>query len=394
MFVIIKLVDIDTLIFINFVLSAVSSFVMFAIYFGNRNAPGLWCWACSNAGFTAGFILLFSFHLGIPPEIYVPVANILIDMGVIIAFVAVVQFVEQPRRTLWIIVPSLCLVVVEIGAFFMVGVDMSKMVPLGASARAIVTVAAGWQLLRHAKPYLRPASTLSALFHFAWAVMLISRVAWWVVSQFNEVDWDPTTAYALIVRIVLTFAVTPSYLWMLTRELDQELLQQARQDPLTGVANRRVMWDVGQQTVGVAQRDNCITGLLMLDVDHFKSVNDRFGHGVGDEVLTGIAGVLVANVREVDTVARVGGEEFMVLLPRTNLDEAFCVADRLRAAVEDLEFSLDEGRILRCTISVGLSFFRQDARDWEGLVGSADRALYCAKRLGRNRVETPPPLEA
>lgn len=394
MLAIAEYLDNFTLIFINFLLSAVSALVMFAVYPGNDKARGLWFWACSNACFAIGFLLLLTNLLYWQPIFSVLLPNILIDIGAILAFVAVVQFLERPRSALWMIAPSVFLVALDIGIFLLFGLDMSKMVALGASARAIVMIGAGWQLLRHAKPIARPASTLSALFHFAWAAMLVSRIGWWVASQFHEVDWDPTTAYALLARTILTFAVTPSYLWMLTRELDQELFEQARQDPLTGVANRRVMWDSGQQAVGVAERRGWTTGLLMIDVDHFKSVNDRFGHGVGDEVLTGIARTLTANVRLADTVARVGGEEFMVLLPKTDPDETLCVADRLRAAVEDMTFPLDGGRTLRCTISVGMSFFRQDAEDWESLVGSADRALYCAKRLGRNRVEAPPPAEA
>ncbi|MDF0544817.1 GGDEF domain-containing protein [Sphingobium sp. H39-3-25] len=388
-----SLIDTETLMFMNFLLSAVSALVMFALYSGNRKARGLWCWACSNICFAVGFFLLLHRWMHLPYYASVLIPNLLIDLGAILVLIAVVQFLEQPRRALWPILPGLCLMAIEIGHFFWSGLDMGKMVPLGASARALVTIGAGWQLWRHSKPYSRPASGLSAMFHFAWAAMLISRVAWWIFSQFKLVDQDPTTTYALLMRIVLTFAVTPSYLWMLTRELDQELFQLAKQDPLTGVANRRVMWDAGRRAVAAAERGNWTTGILMMDVDHFKSVNDRFGHCVGDDVLSGIAATLAANVRETDTVARVGGEEFMVLLPRTNPEEALYAADRLRTAVENLEFPLEGGGILRCTISVGMSFFRQDAQNWESLVSSADRALYCAKHLGRNRVETPPPVE-
>jgi diguanylate cyclase (GGDEF)-like protein len=129
----------------------------------------------------------------------------------------------------------------------------------------------------------------------------------------------------------------------------------------------------------------------MIDVDHFKSVNDRFGHAMGDAVLVGIASELSSNVRQNDLVARVGGEEFMVLLPDISMDAAANLADRLRLAVAAAGFPLPDGEVLRCTISVGMSLHEGDERTWERLVQDADAALYCAKRLGRNRVELAPP---
>lgn len=390
-----EFVDGNTLVIVNIVLSAVSALVMFCLRISSSNAKGLISWALSNALFALGFLMLMSYYIHWPDILNAMVANLLIDGGAILAYVAVLQFLERPKSDLWLIAPTVLLCAIELTLFLIHGTDMGMMVLLGALARAIVTIGAGWQLWRHADPYLRPASTISAIFHFLWAGMLFTRIGWWISSQYHPMDWDPTTSYALMVRIVLTFVVTPSYLWMVTRQLDRKLLEQARQDPLTGIANRRVMWDCGQRAMGVArQKETKSVSLLMIDVDHFKSVNDRFGHGVGDQVLVGIAGILTEQIRDRDIVARVGGEEFMVLLPETEQEAAMTVADRLRSAVEQAPFPLEDGRTLFCTISIGLSLFDQDAENWDGLVLAADQALYCAKRLGRNRIETPPPVEA
>lgn len=391
MFVIMEYVDGNTLIIVNCVLSAVSALVLIMLRMGMRDGKGLLCWTLSNVLQTAGFMLLLM--LSWPDVLNTLIANLLIDAATILAYVGVLQCLERPKSCLWLIAPSVLLVAIEIVLFLRHGVNMHWMVLLGASARGIVTFGTGWQLLRHSDPNMRPASTIAAVFHFLWVATLFTRILWWVWSQFHEVDWDPTTPYALMVRIVLTFVVTPSYLWAVTRKLDLEMLKQARQDPLTGIANRRVMWDCGQQTVGLAQEKKKSTGLLMIDVDHFKSVNDRFGHGVGDQVLMGIAETLTGQIRDQDVVARVGGEEFMVLLPATGQETAMTIADRLRLSVEQAPFPLDDGGTLHCTISIGLSLFDQDAKSWDGLVLAADRALYCAKRLGRNRIETPPPGE-
>lgn len=394
MLAIAEYVDANTLIVVNFVLSAVSALVMLVVRAGMRDARGLLSWALSNLLFAAGFLLLLAYLVSWPPVLNLLVANLLIDAGAVLAYVAVLQFLGRPRSHLWLIAPSVALCVVEVMLFVGRGVDMSVMVPLGAASRAIVTIGAGWQSWRHVDRYMRPASTISAVLHFLWAAMLFTRIGWWTWSQYDEVDWDPTTPYALMVRIVLTFVVTPSYLWMITRRLDQELIRQARQDPLTGIANRRVMWACGQRVLGEAQQKRSCAALLMIDVDHFKSVNDRFGHGLGDQVLVGIAGTLRGQIREQDVVARVGGEEFMVLLPQTGSEAAMVIADRLRAAVERIAFPLADGDRLQCTISIGLGLFDQNASNWDGLVLAADRALYLAKHLGRNRIELPPPVEA
>lgn len=391
MLTIAEIIDGTTLIAVNAMLSAISALVMYVVYSANRRAGGLQCWAASNMCFAVGFALLLFYYWKPVPWINTLGANLMIDLGAILAYVAVVQFLERPRRELWPIVPSAALIVVEVASFAHHGVDMSEMVPLGVTARSIVTFGCGWQLLRNTGPQVRPASTLSAMFHFVWVAMLLGRAAWWLVGGYAEIDWDPTTAAALMSRILLTFVVTPSYLWMLTRRLDYELIRQAREDGLTGVANRRAIWDTAPRTLADATRSGRPVCLLMIDVDHFKSVNDRFGHAVGDHVLVGIASELASRLRDHDLVARVGGEEFMVLLPDIDMDDAANLAERLRLAVESREFVLPDGGVLRCTVSIGMSLFDGEDHNWERLVQDADSALYCAKRLGRNRIEFAPP---
>lgn len=386
-----ELLDGNTLIVVNALLSGASALVLYSIYLGSRRTPELRFWTLSNLCFAVGFTLLLVYFWKPIPYLDTLAANLLIDAGAILAYVAVLQLLQRPRRELWLIAPSVALMVVETVRFALNGVDMSTMVPLGAAARAIVTFAGGWQLLRHAAPQMRPGSTISGIFHFLWVAMLATRMTWWLFAGYDEVDWDPTTPAALIARILLTFVVTPSYLWMLTRGLDFELVKQARQDALTGVANRRAMWDQAPTTLATMQRKGGSACLLMMDVDHFKSVNDRFGHGRGDEVLVGIASELSAQTRGNDMVARVGGEEFMVLLPDIDVEDAANLAERLRSAVEKHEFALPGGDILRCTVSIGMSMYWGEGRSWENLVQDADSALYCAKRLGRNRVEQAPP---
>ena len=126
--------------------------------------------------------------------------------------------------------------------------------------------------------------------------------------------------------------------------------------------------------------------LLMLDIDRFKSVNDRYGHPCGDFVLKELARILKSSVREVDVVARYGGEEFAILLPEADPKAASVVAERIRKAVEAHTFTFD-GVSLNITISIGVASCPKDADNVKDLVSFADRALYRAKERGRNRVE-------
>lgn len=152
-------------------------------------------------------------------------------------------------------------------------------------------------------------------------------------------------------------------------------------DPLTGLANRNRIDTVLQETL--TGNDPGPISLIMIDVDHFKRINDDFGHPIGDEVLVRMADVLRSGVRDADTVGRWGGEEFIVVLPDTAADGAEAIAERIRGAVAAADFGI--GRTV--TASLGLSE-RQGQEDPVSLVARADGALYEAKRAGRNRVLT------
>ncbi len=163
------------------------------------------------------------------------------------------------------------------------------------------------------------------------------------------------------------------------------LRDQALKDPLTGLYNRRFLGEALDNIVaGVLRRKSCM-GILMGDLDHFKSVNDRYGHDVGDKVLKETARILKSGARASDLVCRFGGEEFLILLMDIHKDDAKEVAEKLRARVEAHKFETPQG-IIRRTISIGVSEFPVDSDAvWE-TIKFADVALYKAKEMGRNRV--------
>jgi diguanylate cyclase (GGDEF)-like protein len=170
--------------------------------------------------------------------------------------------------------------------------------------------------------------------------------------------------------------------------LHETVERQAVTDELTGLANVRAFWAILGRELERSRRFGSSLGLVMIDIDDFKQVNDRYGHQQGDEVLAHVADVLRRLSRDIDAPARYGGEELAVILPETDLDGAALLAERMRAAVESMfvRGARDSGG-LQVTASFGVAAAPEDGVDGEALVAAADAALYRAKRAGKNRVE-------
>lgn len=166
-------------------------------------------------------------------------------------------------------------------------------------------------------------------------------------------------------------------------ELESELAREARCDGLTGLLNRRALGELLQQEAERARRYGRSLSALLLDVDHFKRVNDQLGHDVGDEVLRQMAETCEQALRGCDRIGRWGGEEFLVLLPETEPEEALALAERLRAKVASHPF-VGRGQTLQVTISLGVTSLVA-GESWDMAYIRLDEALYEAKRTGRNR---------
>ena len=157
-------------------------------------------------------------------------------------------------------------------------------------------------------------------------------------------------------------------------------------DKLTGLYNRRFGMQRLQEEFGRAQRTGDPVGVLMFDLDHFKSINDSYGHLTGDRVLRAVADCARSAVRQGDVLLRYGGEEFLVVLPGAGRDDVQEVAERIRRIVGDIEESA-QGNVVRVTVSLGgCSFPATSAEDPTALIAVADQALYAAKAGGRDRV--------
>lgn len=191
-------------------------------------------------------------------------------------------------------------------------------------------------------------------------------------------------------EIELTARVNVHYTLSSTiRELEasrEAMRQQATTDPLTQLANRRAFLEQAEELFALHKRYGTDYSVLMLDIDFFKKINDSHGHDAGDEVLVRISNILLNLARDVDTVARIGGEEFAILLPDTNRLGTAVMAERVRLAIEQSDINID-GIILGLTVSIGIASQGAELTDTvRDLMRIADKRLYMAKELGRNRI--------
>ncbi|NIQ57119.1 MAG: diguanylate cyclase [Gammaproteobacteria bacterium] len=183
---------------------------------------------------------------------------------------------------------------------------------------------------------------------------------------------------------------SPIFALQLQHGSDMHLLKEkAEADALTGLANRHVMDEALSEADAHFRRYRRPVGLLVLDIDHFKAVNDSYGHAAGDAVLRVVANIVDRAVREVDTAARYGGEEFVVLLDETMRRGAVDVAERLRTTIEETPVQFG-GEQIHVKVSIGVSACPECVEQPAGLMASADAMLYRSKESGRNRVTAAP----
>jgi diguanylate cyclase (GGDEF)-like protein len=221
-----------------------------------------------------------------------------------------------------------------------------------------------------------------------WTVMVVENQAVFTaeVNDLTRNQFFNTLILALIIGSLV----------ILAGRMFENTERESLSDPLTGLANRRFFQEILLRELRRAQRGNQPLSLIIADIDHFKGVNDTYGHNVGDEVLEQVGSIMLSSVRATDFVIRYGGEEFVVLMPETRLGDALQVANKLRKTIGDtiLESTSRPGMTLKVTISGGVAAFPGDGQTGEQLILRADRALYWAKEHGRNQICTMNDVEA
>ncbi|MBL7090132.1 GGDEF domain-containing protein [Acidovorax sp.] len=353
-----------------------------------RRRDGLGRWAAALLVNAIGHLLIMLRGL-IPDVLSIVLGNLMLSSVFVGMIAAVYQFQGRPVRWSLLLAPPLLVL-----GFVTVFIDNF---PARVSfVGLVIGLQAVWALLaalshRHATVgrgqwLLVAGLSLEALVLGGRALVAISTHS--EATNILQSSALQTLTFLATFSVVLVSSV--GFVFMSRDRADENNRVLAALDPLTGVANRRSLIAALDRDVARAQRMREPMALMMVDIDHFKDVNDQYGHPAGDRVLCSVVNVLRHRVRAQDLVGRYGGEEFMVLLPDTGLVGAEQLARELCKAVEESRCPVESvpGPGIAVTVSIGVFGGRLDSGDsWDMLIAAADRALYQAKNNGRNRVE-------
>lgn len=377
-------IDLRTFILINGLMAVLMGMVL---WFQSRTYPksilGLRKWAMGQfIGFMA--TMLYALQGILPPLWSSALANVLlISAELVLLYGTVRHYGQHLHRAL-----APCLYAVCVPLFVWLSTDSTYYLYRLLAICAIL----GSLFLTHAHVIRKHGDRkFAARFTFTVLLLLCVVMATRAVTAFITPPAQGLYAPSAIQAIYLAsfsfglLLLGIGGILMASQRLHYELEQLASKDGLTGAYNRRALFELGENEVARVQRQKSSLSMLMLDLDHFKAINDNHGHQIGDQVLAEFARRLQSVLRKPAVLGRYGGEEFVVLLPETDRAEARRVAQRM------LEVTASKSALPHCTVSIGLATFQPAGNDTlQALISRADAALYHAKHLGRNRVEEAP----
>lgn len=375
--------DVRTILYINVFLLAGGTVGLSVIAFHRRQFRKFFLLAVAYAIGGVGSVLRML--QGQIPDFFVLVlSNLLIVAGLLLIHRCFVAFVNSDLKTGW--VEAFFLVPTFVGLMYYTHIHPDYAARSLLLSLAFVGMAAlsAYVLIRYSDAAVRMPCMATAALYVAFGTMTSIRcvgILFWGLPQDFFVS-SITQLIGLMGFDILIAGVPVGYFWMTSTRLyaNQEML--ARTDSLTGLLNRRGMEEHALREIGRSRRQRTPLSVLAIDLDHFKSINDQYGHETGDAVLCAVASALTAAMRGHDFAARLGGEEFVVLLTNTNGKDAVITAERLRSTVAGLCLPANR-HTLKFTASFGIAEIYPDDT-FESTLRRADQALYAAKLAGRN----------
>jgi diguanylate cyclase (GGDEF)-like protein len=321
----------------------------------------------------------------IPDWISIAVANTVIVASLVLALRGLRQFLGSAQRDAlgWGLTAALFAYLL---LYAVVWPSTAARI-VAVSAALGVVAARGAMLLHQSAPEeCRLSCRFTGAVFWAVAAMTTARAIGALVAPTVDVlAPQPLNAATFLFYTAFILVSTLGVMWMEIESLQGELVRSARYDSLTGLYNRGTFLAEFEREVSRSARGGPAFSLAIFDLDHFKLINDRYGHPVGDSVLKAFAEALRASIRKHDVVGRYGGEEFALLMPQTGKETAVRVAERVRRELEARGVSVD-GKRIEVTVSAGIASHGIDGQDWDALLTAADDALYEAKHAGRNRI--------
>lgn len=362
---------------------------MTGIYLAGTRDRALLDWAWAGFGFFAGYLvglLLLTIPERIPIWLSATLANTLIGAGHGFLLLGVQRYLGRPR---WVWAVATLVAAMFLVMYFVPELRSSlrmRIITI-SGAYILLDVVAGVLLWRHRAPGLTVFRRATAVVLLLFAGFLTLRLGYALFSPALTTSFvqDPFQMVAFLMNTMFCFVLTVALALLMFRGKELEMRRMARRDSLTGLYNRYSLAEFASREVSRCDRSNMPLSLMMFDLDDFKDLNDRNGHSVGDRILERIADEVRRGLREIDLAFRIGGEEFLLLLPGTSAEEASWVAEHLRVAIAKATVPGTHGPA-RTSASFGVAEHRTGRESWEDTMQRADAALYEAKRGGRNRV--------
>lgn len=377
------LLDVPTMLLMTASAALTMAVSLLAVRPERREGMGFWA---AGLALSAVTYVLYALRGTAPDWASVVLANVLLSGSTAMVLAAVHQF--QGRVLPW---RRMLLPVLAMALLFVWFIDDYRARIMTASV--VLPLQLGmvlWSLWRHRPPEPKGGIALLTVALVLEVLLIVLRgaiAATHAIPLQGIMQADAMQSVTFMAAFVVVVLASLGFILMAKERSDADNRYFASHDALTGLANRRFLIQTMTRDLARAVRLREHYAVLMVDIDHFKAVNDTHGHPVGDEVLQHVAGLLSARLRAQDLVGRSGGEEFLVLLPGTSPQGALQVAESLRASIE--QSPLPSGsRTIGVSVSIGVCSARpQPGDDWGQLVQRADQALYAAKQGGRNRVE-------
>jgi diguanylate cyclase len=377
--------DLRTIIFMSMLLTFMLSMLLAITRAHHKEVRGPGYWAVGNLVIGLGMVLVL---------IQLDAAKILLLPGMALIGAGLCLFINgiqafsgrTPNHRMTIAVFALLLI---IDAYFMVAKhDIRATVILSAIIFALIYLYCARLTFSREEGIIGNLYWITSSLYLLMAFLMLGRAFYAAradTAVFDSFVAWPVNGYTFMLGAVSQFFISSLFVLMLSYKLNQKLESIATIDGLTSVLNRRGLEDAAVKMQDICKRINLSMAVLLIDIDHFKKVNDTHGHLVGDDVLRHLASVIADILRSSDVLGRYGGEEFCAFLPNTTESDAIGLAERIRAGVEASPLMVNKVNI-KATVSIGVADSVRAGYDFKGLVATADSAMYGAKNGGRNRV--------
>ncbi len=376
---------IPTLIAVMIIVQTIMVGLLFMAWRYNRRVPAVNMWFFTFALLLVGSVLLLP-RQTLPPWITIVLANSVLVTGYCVSVIGIRHYTGRPPLPWGYVGGTLALFALILGYFTYIEPDFSLRVAIYGVFSGGISLLAAYEGIQRSGRHNMATLFFGVLSAFH-GLFLLGRGIFSSLSKVENTFGSGAnllTQLVFIEGIVVTVLLGVSYIFLTTEYLSENLRRLTERDPLTKVFNRRVFFLLAEKAISYSRRTQTPLTMLFLDLDHFKKINDTYGHGVGDEVLSAFTQSVEGILRTEDILGRIGGEEFGIFLPEVDEEDALDIANRICLACKNLCVETERGDV-RFTISIGAAALSDEERV-QDLLHLADQALYAAKEAGRNQV--------